>query len=50
MEAAVDVLKGLNRMDATDLEANWEKLEAVVEQQDAPKKEATVETIRALLN
>jgi hypothetical protein len=43
-------LKGLNRMDTTNLEANWETSEAAAEQQDAPKKEATVETIGALLD
>ncbi|XP_023720006.1 uncharacterized protein LOC111871262 [Cryptotermes secundus] len=43
MEATVDVFKErLNKMDTTDLEA-------VAEQQDAPKEEAMVETIRVLV-
>jgi hypothetical protein len=40
----------LEKMDTTDLEANWEKSEATVEQQDAPKEEFVVETIGALVD
>jgi hypothetical protein len=49
VEAAVDVFKErLDKMDAMDLEANQEKLEAVVVHQEVPKEEAAVKTVRAL--
>jgi hypothetical protein len=49
MEAAVDVFEErLNKMVITLSEASWDKLGAVVEQQDIPKEDATVETIRTL--
>jgi hypothetical protein len=49
METAGFVYKErLNKMDTVDLEANREKLEAVVEHREAPKEEATVETFGAL--
>jgi hypothetical protein len=49
MEAAVDVSEErLNKMDTTLLEVNWDKLGYVVEQQDVPKEDTTVETIRTL--
>jgi hypothetical protein len=35
-------------MDTTDLETNQEKSEAVTEEQDSPKEEAALGTIRAL--
>jgi hypothetical protein len=38
----------LKEVDTTSLEANREKSEAIAEQQEVPKKEAAVETIRAL--
>jgi hypothetical protein len=45
----VDIFQGrLNKMDTMDLEANWEKLDAIAEQQGTPKEEAGVETIGAL--
>jgi translation initiation factor 2 alpha subunit (eIF-2alpha) len=37
-----------NKMGVTDLEASREKLEAVAEQQDAPKEEVTEDIIGAL--
>jgi hypothetical protein len=50
MEAVVDVFKEkLKKMDTTDLEANWEKLEDVTEHQEVPKEEAMVETIGELV-
>jgi hypothetical protein len=46
----VDVFEeGLDKMDTTDLEANWEKSEAVLEQQDIPMEGTEVENIRALV-
>jgi hypothetical protein len=40
----------LEKMDTMNLEANWEKSEVTAEQQAAPKEEATVETIGALVD
>jgi hypothetical protein len=45
MKVMVDVFEERMKMDTMDLEANLKKLEAVTEQQDAPKEEAAVETI-----
>jgi hypothetical protein len=51
MEAVVDVFdERLNKMDTTDSEASWEKLEAVAEHQGVHKEEAAVETIGALVD
>jgi hypothetical protein len=51
IEAAVEVFEErLNKTDTVDFEANREKSEAVAEQQDAPKEEAAVETIGALVD
>jgi hypothetical protein len=38
----------LKRMDITDLEDDWEKLEAVAKEKDVPRKEAMVNSIREL--
>jgi hypothetical protein len=49
MEAAVDVFEErLDKMDTTDLEANPEETEAVVERQEIQNEEAAVGTFRAL--
>jgi hypothetical protein len=49
MEAAVNVFEErLNKMDATDLEANRGKLEDVAEQQDIPKEDDMVKIIGTL--
>jgi hypothetical protein len=49
MEAAVDAFEErFKKMDIKDLMANREKSEIVVEQQEVPKEEAAVKTIRAL--
>jgi hypothetical protein len=49
VEAVVDVFEeGLDQMDITNLEANREKFNTVVEHQEFAKEEATVRTIGAL--
>jgi hypothetical protein len=49
MEAAVDGFKeSLNKIDVTDLAANWGKSEAVALHHEVPNEEATVETSGAL--
>jgi hypothetical protein len=45
MESLMDA--SLEKMEATDLEANPEELKSVVEHQEVPKEEAAVKTVRA---
>jgi Asp-tRNA(Asn)/Glu-tRNA(Gln) amidotransferase C subunit len=47
LEAAVHVFEEkLNKMDTTDLEANWEKLEAIAVHREDPYKETKAKTVR----
>jgi hypothetical protein len=49
MEVSVHVFEeSLNKMDTMDLEASWEKSEAVAVDQEVPKEEAAVATIGAV--
>jgi hypothetical protein len=51
VEAVVDVFEErFYQMDTTDLEANQENLDTVVEHQEVPKEEAAVKTLGALEN
>jgi hypothetical protein len=51
IKAMVDVFEErLNKMNTMNLEANQKKLEAIVEQQEVPREETVVQTIRTLVD